>query len=100
MEKPFHLSGFSLFTQEKKKNDINYHLYYSTMPSRGSRGTDEGMYNANKSEADALGFRGHPLDPLSGLRYTRIQAAQAWSLTPESATRWKPTPIGYPSRPR
>jgi hypothetical protein len=50
LQKPFHLSGFSLLTQEQKKNDVSYQHYY-TVPSGGPRATDKGTYDANKFEA-------------------------------------------------
>jgi hypothetical protein len=43
--------AFSLLTSEQKKNDINYHHYYSIAPSGWPRATDRGMYNSSRSEA-------------------------------------------------
>jgi hypothetical protein len=50
-EKPFYLSRFSLLTKGQKKNNINYHHYYSTVPSGGPRAIDRLTYDANKSDA-------------------------------------------------
>jgi hypothetical protein len=49
-KKPSHSSGSFLLTQKLKNNGINYHHYYSSVPSGGPRAIEGRTCDASKSE--------------------------------------------------